>query len=137
MIYMLYAFVSAFFTACATIFLKLGLRSVNPLFTATIQTTIAALFLLALFFGKSGHTNYRFDLPGLLFITFAGIAAALSWLFYIQALNLGPATQVAAIERTNILFIVVLCVLVLGECWHMKYLVGALLIVFGASLITL
>lgn len=136
-LWILFALTSAFFTAIATILMKISLRTSDPILTATVQASIANLFLIVTFLGSRGVVGFKFELPGIFYLVLAGIAGGLSWIFYAFALQHGAATQVATIERLNIVFIVIMCSFILGECWHIKYVFGALLVVLGAALITM
>jgi transporter family protein len=137
MTYVVLALISAFFWAFSTFLLKIGLRAADPIFTATIQATIANFFLIVAYIGVHGITKQdHLDFSGLSFIALAGIAGGLSWLFYIQALKYGPLTHVASIEPTNIVFIVILGALLLGE-WRIQYFIGAILITLGTCLVTM
>jgi transporter family protein len=72
-----------------------------------------------------------------LLIILAGISGALSWLFYFLALKFGPASHVAVIDRLSLVFVILLSVLILGETFNLKVLIGMILIVLGAILIVL
>jgi transporter family protein len=72
-----------------------------------------------------------------LLIVLAGISGALSWLFYFFALKTGLATKVVVIDRLSLVFVIVLAALFLGEALGWKSVLGALLMVAGAILITL
>lgn len=72
-----------------------------------------------------------------LLIAAAGIAGALSWLFYFFALKIGDATKVVAIDRMSILLVVILASLFLGEAFGWKTALSAILMVGGAILISL
>ncbi len=136
MLWIVLALVSAFFTAVATIFLKISLRSADPFFVAGVQTTVATLFIITAYVSVRGLPSFRFDMSGLYPIIVSGIASGLSWIFFVFGLRYGSATQVAVLERVNIVFIVVMCMTILGECWSVRYLIGALLVAIGAGLTT-
>lgn len=70
-------------------------------------------------------------------LVLAGIAGALSWLFYFFALRDGAASAVVAIDRLSIVFVVVLAAVFLSEAITWRTLGGALLMVAGAILISL
>ena len=69
-----------------------------------------------------------------IFITLAGIAGALSWLFYFLALKSGEATKVASLDRLSVVFVMVFALLFLGEKFSLKVLSGVILIIVGAVL---
>ncbi len=137
MSYVILTLISAFFWAASTFLLKIGLRTADPVFTATIQATIANLFLIVAYIGMHGFSSQeRLDTSSLFFVILAGVTGGLSWIFYIQALKYGPITHVVAIEPVHIVITMLLCALLLGE-WNVQYFVGAILIVIGAYLATI
>jgi len=72
-----------------------------------------------------------------LLITLAGIAGALSWLFYFFALKHGPASGVVAIDKLSIVFVVLLAGIFLAEGFGWKVILGALFMMGGAVMIAL
>lgn len=136
MLWIIYAITSAFFTAISTILLKLSLKSSDPFFTAALQMVTATLFLLVIYVAIRGLPTFKTATPGLNFILLSGLAAGLSWMFYILGLNVGTATQVSVLQRINVVFIVIMCMTILGECRSVQYLIGAILVALGAGLIT-
>jgi transporter family protein len=73
----------------------------------------------------------------MLFIVFSGIAGALSWLFYFAALKVADASKVAPIDRTSVLFVLILSALLIGEKITLKTAIAGLLIFAGALLLVL
>ncbi|OGG55394.1 hypothetical protein A3D62_03375 [Candidatus Kaiserbacteria bacterium RIFCSPHIGHO2_02_FULL_49_11] len=138
--WLLYAFFSALGAALVAIFAKLGLQNIDSTLATTIRAIIMAGFLVIVsFFLKKfdGFSLTSFGSKEWLLITLAGIAGALSWLFYFFALKIGNATGVVAIDRLSVVFVVVLAALFLGEGFGWKVVLGALLMAGGALLITL
>ena len=138
--WLLYAFFSALGAALVAIFAKLGLQNIDSTLATTIRAIIMASFLVIVsFFLKKfdGFSLTSFGSKEWLLIVLAGIAGALSWLFYFFALKMGNATGVVAIDRLSVVFVVVLAALFLGEGFGWKVVLGALLMAGGALLITL
>lgn len=138
MIAYIFAGLSAFFAALVAIFGKLGLTHVDPTAATAVRAVIMATVLLlgAIVFKKlSFDTLGTFGGKGWLFIVLAGLAGAISWLFYFIALKYGSASHVAAIDRLSIVFVVILAALFLGETFTWATFFGALLMVFGALMI--
>lgn len=136
--WVLYAFLAAFFAAGVALFGKLGLRSIDATLATTVRAIIMAGFLVAVSFAFRKFDGFSFhSLTGRewFFIILAGIAGALSWLFYFSALREGPASAVSAIDRLSIVFVVILAVMFLGEVFTWKIGLGAILIAVGAILI--
>jgi bacterial/archaeal transporter family protein len=140
MTWTLAAFISAGFAALVAIFGKLGVQGIDSTLATTVRAIIMAtfLFIVSLSLGKfKGFELTSFTGREWLFITLAGIAGALSWLFYFVALKNGPATAVSAIDRTSIIFVVLLAALLLGEAFGWKQALGAIFIALGAYLVTM
>jgi len=138
--WILYALGSAIFAAMVAVLGKIGLKDIDSTFATTIRAIIMAifLFLVALLLGKfKGFSLASFGTKAWLFVALSGIAGALSWLFYFFALKQGFASKVAAIDRLSLVFVVMLAAIFLGETLGWKSVLGALLMVAGALLITL
>jgi len=105
-----------------------------------IRSIIMAVFLVlvALFLKKfQGFNVNSFSNRDWLLIILAGVAGALSWLFYFAALKAGLATKVAAIDRLSLVFVIIFAALFLGEKLGWKAVVGAIMMVAGAVMITI
>ena len=122
------------------IFAKLGLQTIDSTLATTVRSVIMAGFLVIVSFllkKFDGFSLTSFSSREWILIALAGIAGALSWLFYFFALKQGFASRVAAIDRLSLVFVVVLAAVFLGETLGWKSALGALLMVAGALLITL
>lgn len=135
-----YAFLSAVTAALVAIFGKLGLKDIDPTLATTIRAVLMAVFLIvaSVLFNKFDG----FSLAGLqgrqwFFIFLAAIAGALSWLFYFIALKNGAATDVVAIDRLSIVFVLLLAALFLGEALTWQSIFGGILVLVGAVLVSL
>lgn len=134
----IYALLSAVFAALVAIFGKIGLKNIDSTLATTIRSIVMALFLIITAFslGKFNFLN-TIDNKALIFIILSGVSGAISWLFYFLAIKLGPVTAVAAIDRTSIVFVFVLSVLLLSESLTVLKSIGAIAIVAGAILMAL
>ncbi|KKW22313.1 MAG: hypothetical protein UY71_C0002G0005 [Parcubacteria group bacterium GW2011_GWB1_52_7] len=138
--WLLFAFLSAIAAAGVAIFAKLGLQTIDSTLATTVRSVIMAGFLVIVSFllkKFDGFSLTSFSSREWILIALAGIAGALSWLFYFFALKQGFASRVAAIDRLSLVFVVVLAAVFLGETLGWKSALGALLMVAGALLITL
>ncbi len=138
--WLFYAFLSAITAALVAIFGKLGLKNIDSTLATTVRSIIMALFLVitTLFLKKwQGFTLQSFSGKDWLLISLAGICGALSWLFYFFALKTGLATKVVVIDRLSLVFVIILAALFLGEALGWKTVVGALMMIGGAILISL
>ena len=65
------------------------------------------------------------------FIVLAGIIGGSSWLLYYKALQDGPTSAVAAIDKLSVLVAVVLSYFIFNEKMKAKEIIGLLLILVG------
>ena len=72
---------------------------------------------------------------GVVFLVLSGIATGLSWLCYYRALQTGPASLVAPIDKLSLVFAILFSVLFLGERLGAYQWLGASMIAAGALLI--
>jgi transporter family protein len=70
-------------------------------------------------------------------LIFSGFATGLSWLCYFHALQAGPASRVAPIDKLSVALVIVFGALFLGEGLTVGKTVGGLLIVAGAITIAM
>jgi len=132
------AFLSAFFAALVTIFGKIGLKTVDSTVAAGVRAVIMALTMIGIIMllGKSSQIT-ELSRRDMLFIVLSGVSGALSWVFYFAALKLTEASRVATIDRTSILFIIVLSYLVLGEEVSLKTVIAGVLVFLGTLILLL
>ena len=72
-----------------------------------------------------------------LFLVLSGLATGLSWLCYFHALQVGPASRVAPVDKLSVALVILFGSLFLGEMLTWAKGVGGLLIVAGAITIAL
>ena len=77
------------------------------------------------------------DAKALGFIALAGLFGAMSWMAYFKALSLGEASRVIPVDRSSVLFAVILAWLILGERVNLKTGIGVILITIGTILVSL
>jgi len=136
--WIIYALLSAAMAALVAIFGKLGVEKIDTTLATTVRAVIMAgfLILVSLSLGKWRGISSFHGRP-LLYIFLAGIAGALSWLFYFTALKTGLASGVAAIDRLSVVFVLILAVMFLGERLTWLSGLGAILLTSGAILMTI
>jgi transporter family protein len=69
------------------------------------------------------------------FLVLSGLCTGLSWICYFRALQLGPASSVAPIDKLSVVLVIVCAWLFLGEHLNVLKVVGGSLITVGAILI--
>jgi transporter family protein len=128
----LYALLSALFAALTTIFGKVGVAGVSSNLATAIRTVVIVFLAWGIVI-LTGENSGLAELSRqtLLFLVLSGIATGLSWLCYFRALQLGPASLVAPIDKSSLVLILILSVLFLGEPVTWRAVLGGLLIVAG------
>lgn len=134
----LYALFAAIAAALMTIVGKIGLKNIDPTLATGIRSLFMFLFMLAVVFLSGKYRGLEsIDRHALAAISISAIFGALSWLFYFLALRDGSASRVAAIDRTSIVFIILLSALFLAEKLTWKIATGGILVAIGAILIAI
>jgi transporter family protein len=133
-----FAIASAFFAALTAVFGKVGVSEINS-DLATFLRTVVILLLTALWVWARHEWQRPESLSpkGVLFLVLSGIATGLSWLCYYRALQTGPASRVAPIDKLSVVFVVLFAVSFLGERLTWKVGIGSVLITAGAVIMAL
>ncbi len=133
-----FAVLSALFAALTAIFGKLGVANINSNL-ATFLRTVVILAISALLVSVRGEWENpaRWSTRGCIFLVLSGIATGLSWLCYFRALQMGPASRVAPIDKFSVVLVVAFAVLFLGERLTWKVGIGTALVSAGAILMAL
>lgn len=136
--WILFSIGSAVFAGLVAIFGKIGISGIDSTLATTVRAIIMAIFL-AIVAGALGKFSDLATITGkpLAFIILSGVAGALSWLCYFVALRYGPASGVAAIDRTSVVFVLIFAALFLAEKITLKSATGAVMIALGAILMSL
>jgi transporter family protein len=134
--WLLFALGSAFFAALTALFGKMGVAGINSNL-ATFIRTIVILLVTAGILSLQHEWSRPAGLPtsSWVFLVLSGIATGLSWLCYYRALQLGPVSKVAPIDKLSVAIAIVLGVVLLGEQWSWSLVIGGGLIVAGAIVI--
>jgi transporter family protein len=134
----MFALGAAFFAGLTAIFGKLGVARINSNL-ATFIRTIVILMMISLFltFRSEWQRPVGLARRDVLFLVLSGIATGLSWLCYYRALQLGPASRVAPIDKLSVVFAIVLAIIFLGEPMSWKVVLGGALITAGAVMMAL
>ena len=120
-----------------TIFAKLGLKGVDANLLTAIRGIVMALIvsLAALSFGKLTVT--ALSSKQWLFVVLSGLGGALSWIFFYQALSVGPTVAVTVIDKLSLVFTAILAFVVLTEGITLQAGLGLFLVVIGTLLIAI
>lgn len=133
-----WALLSAVFAAATALLAKVGVEHVDSNLATALRTSVVVVFAwgIALALGKHGEIR-SLDRRTVLFLALSGIATGLSWLCYFRALQIGPASRVAPLDKLSVPLVMVFAWLLLGEKLSAAAMVGGLLITAGAIVMVL
>ena len=135
MSWLIYAFVSAVTAAATAILAKVGVEGVPSTLATAFRTTVVLVIAWGLVLAL-GERQALMTMPrrSWIFLTLSGVATGLSWLAYFRALQLGPASSVAPIDKLSLPLTIILAATVLGETITWKVGVGVAMMTAGALL---
>jgi transporter family protein len=133
-----WSLLSAFFAATTAVLAKIGVTGIDSNLATAIRTTVILVFTWLIAFSTAGALAIE-KLSGRtwLFLILSGIATGLSWLCYFRALQLGPASRVAPVDKLSVVFVLFLAAGFLGERITLAKLAGGILIAAGAVILAL
>lgn len=137
-IWQLWAAGAALFAAITAVLAKMGLQGIDANLATLLRTLVVAgaLGLLLLASGQLSWPQLQ-TLPraSLSALVLSGLATGASWLCYFQALQLGPVSRVAPLDKLSVVLVAVFGVAVLGEQLSARGWIGVLLMTLGAALV--
>ena len=138
-----WALLSAGFAAATALLAKVGVAHVDSNLAMALRTTVVVVFAwgmalaLARPAGGLAREVLGLDRKTLLFLALSGLATGLSWICYFRALQMGPASRVAPLDKLSVPLTMVLAWLLLGEKLTGSTIAGGLLITAGAVVVAL
>jgi transporter family protein len=127
---------SAIFAALTAIFGKIGVSDVDSNLATAIRTVVIVVFAFAIATATGVLPEWKaVSSRAWVFLVFSGLATGASWLCYYRALQLGPASRVAPLDKLSVVFVVFLAALFLKEPLTARVLLAAVLILAGALLL--
>ena len=127
-----FALGSALFAALTSILAKVGIEGVNSTLATAIRTVVVLVMAwgIVLLTGEIGGVR-NISGRSWLFLGLSGAATGLSWLCYYHALQLGPASVVAPVDKLSVLVTVAFSYFVFGEKLNKKEALGLFLLTAG------
>jgi len=138
-----WALLSAAFAAATALLAKVGVAHVDSNLAMALRTSAVVVFAWVIAFalarpGAGLPAEIRaLDRRTVLFLALSGLATGLSWLCYFRALQLGPASRVAPLDKLSVPLVMLLAWLLLGEKLTPAVVAGGLLITAGAIVMVL
>ena len=130
--WLLYAAGSAFFASLTAILGKIGISGVESNLGTAIRTCVVLVMAWGMVFitGKQREAR-KIGRKEMGFICLSGVATGASWLCYYRALQKGPASIVAPVDKLSVLITVVFSYFVFGEKLGKKEAAGLALLTAG------
>src|ERR1017187_8074394 len=138
MTWLTWSLLSALFAAATAILAKLGVAGMDANLATAVRTSVVVAFTWLLAYATRQPTGFQ-ALSGKswIFLVLSGLATGLSWVCYFHALQVGPASRVAPVDKLSVALVIVFAALFLGERLTWAKGAGGLLIVAGAIIIAL
>ena len=128
----LYALLAALFAALTAIFAKIGIEGIDSNLATGIRTIVILVLIWGIVFVTVPLAEMKsLNITNWTFLILSGLATGLSWMFFFKAMQLGPVSQVASIDKLSIVLTIVLSFVILGETVTWQVVLGGLLITAG------
>ena len=133
-----FAVASAVFAAMTAILAKVGVAHMNSNM-ATLIRTVVILMVTALIISARSEWQKPSggSWVGWTCLVASGVTTGLSWLCYFRALQLGPVSLVAPVDKLSVALVIVSGWLILGEPFTLKGAIGGALVVIGSLVLIL
>ena len=132
-----YALLSALFAGATAALAKAGVQGVPSNLATALRTVVVLAFAWGIVLARGeGRALATLTRSNWLFLVLSGFATGLSWLCYFRALQLGPVSRVAPIDKLSFVIAMLLGALFLHEPLTWRLALGAALIIAGV-LVTL
>lgn len=138
LVWLFYAFGSAFFASLTSILGKVGIEGVESNLGTAIRTIVVLImaWLVVAVTGKMSDVK-KIDRTSWIFLILSGFATGGSWLCYYRALQTGPASVVVPVDKLSIVVTIVFSYIVFREKLSRKGLLGLIMIVAGTLLLVI
>ncbi len=138
MTWIFWALLSAIFAAATALLAKVGVEGIDSNLATAIRTTVVLTFTWSI--ALSLNTHHGLGLIGRrswVFLILSGLCTGLSWLCYFRALQIGPVSGVAPIDKLSVAIVIVAGWLFFGESLSPVKIAGATLVTAGALMLAL
>lgn len=133
--WLLYALMSAAASALTAILAKLGVEGVPSTLATAIRTVVVLIAAwLMVFTLHEQRAMPALSKRSVVFLVLSGLATGAAWFAYFRALQLGPASRVAPIDKLSLPLTILFATLWLGEPLTWPVAVGVVLMTVGALL---
>ncbi len=136
MSWVFWAVLSAVFAAGTALLAKVGVEKIDSNLATAIRTSVILVFTWAIVLAQDLHKGLpEIGRRSWIFLVLSGICTGLSWLCYFRALQMGPVSGVAPIDKLSVALVIVAGWLFFGEAMTPAKIVGGVLVTAGALVI--
>ena len=133
MSWIFWASLSALFAAATALLAKVGVEHIDSNLATAIRTTVVLLFSWTIALSLNAHHGLAaINRRSWTFLILSGFCTGLSWLCYFRALQIGPVSGVAPIDKLSVALVILFAWLFLGETLTPAKMIGGSLITVGA-----
>ena len=131
--WLVYAFVSAGASAVTAILAKLGVEGVPSTLATAIRTAVVLVAAwIMVFMLNEQRAMPTISKRSVMFLVLSGLATGAAWFAYFRALQMGPASRVAPIDKLSLPLTILLASVWLGEPLSWRLVAGVILMTLGA-----
>ena len=129
----MFALISMLFAGLTSVIAKFGMKNLSSDVALGIRTLVVfgIVSANALLLNDALTEIRAAPRSNLVFLAISGLTTSLSWIFYYRAIQEGPVSYVASIDKASILVTLLLSFVLLKEPLTFKVGVGAALILAG------
>jgi len=133
----IYSLLGAIFAAFSTIFAKIGLKDLSSITVTTLKAIIMAIIIFIIFLIEIRNINNLFNLSNknYIFVILSAIFGAFSWIAFFYALKIGEASNVSIIDKSSLLFVILLSILILNEELTIRKVIASILMFIALVLL--
>ena len=129
--YRVWALGSALFAGLTAVLAKKGVEGVPSNLALAIRVVVILIMAWGIVFATHEANLSKVSRTTWIFLILSGLATGASWLCYFKALQMGPVSKVAPIDKLSFALAVIFGFLLLGEKPDAKIICGSLVIVAG------
>lgn len=126
---------SAVFAAATAILAKIGVTGIDSNLATAIRTSVVLLFAWIIVIATGSGGLNQIQARTWVFLVLSGVATGLSWLCCFRALQLGPASKVAPVDKLSLVLVVIAAAIFLGERISVGTGIGAAMVVAGVLIL--
>jgi transporter family protein len=136
MTWVFWALLSALFAAATALLAKVGVENIDSNLATAIRTSVILVFTWAIALSLDAHHGISaIGRRSWIFLVLSGLCTGLSWLCYFRALQIGPVSGVAPVDKLSVAIVIVAGWLFFGESMSPMKITGGLLVTAGALVI--